>query len=218
MDDFLPEILMQQAHDELLVCPEWWYDPHHPGNQVQKYYIPAAERPELTHSLWSLRNHAPVTAEILQYLNSEPVLAWLSEITGIGPLHRDDTWLGAGVHRIESGGFLDIHADFNVNWQNGLYRRLNLLIYLNPDWQPQWGGDLEIWDKDMTRCCRCIEPIMNRAVLMRITDDAYHGHPRPLATPRDRSRLSLALYYYTTDRPDHEKARQHGVVWQNRTG
>jgi hypothetical protein len=36
------------------------------------------------------------------------------------------------------------------------------------------------------------------------TDYSYHGHPDPLSCPPDRSRRSLALYYYTNGRPAEE--------------
>lgn len=218
MDDFLPRSLVEIAHDELRAVPQWWCDTEYPGNQMHKHYIPSAERDELTHSLWYLADRAPTVWALLNHLNGPGTLAWLQTVTGIGPLHADPSWLGAGVHRVSTGGLLDVHADFNVNWHTGMYRRLNLLIYLNPDWQTSWGGDLEIWDQSLSRCCHSIAPVMNRAVLMRIRDDAYHGHPRPLASPPDRPRYSLALYYYTTDRPDQEKAPNHGVVWQNKVG
>ena len=78
----------------------------------------------------------------------------------------------------------------------------------------EWGGNLELWEKDMSKCCVQVPPLFNRAVIFRITDDAFHGHPHPLNTPKEVDRLSLALYYYTKDRPENEKAPFHPVVWK----
>jgi len=119
------------------------------------------------------------------------------------------------MHKISRGGKLGVHADFNVNFVNNLHRRINVLIYLNEDWNPEWNGHLELWDKDLSKCCVKVEPIFNRAVVFNITDDAFHGHPEPLQCPETVSRYSLALYYYTEDRPEEEKSDPHAVIWYN---
>jgi hypothetical protein len=41
-------------------------------------------------------------------------------------------------------------------------------------------------------------------VIFSTTDFSYHGHPEPLNCPDNRSRRSLALYYYTNGRPASE--------------
>jgi len=146
---------------------------------------------------------------------SAPVLQFLERLTGINGLMGDPSLLGGGVHKINRGGKLGVHADFNVHFRTQLHRRINLLLYLNKDWNAEWGGDLELWEKDMSKCCIKVAPVFNRAAIFNITDDAFHGHPHPLNTPENVSRYSLALYYYTVDRPEHEKAPWHPVVWKD---
>lgn len=92
--------------------------------------------------------------EFLQYLNSPPVLRFLEELTGIPALVPDPYYLGGGLHQIERGGFLKIHADFNWREQMRLHRRINLLIYLNKDWKDEYGGHLELWDGNQVGGCR----------------------------------------------------------------
>jgi hypothetical protein len=99
-----------------------------------------------------------------------------------------------------AGGFLNIHADFTVHprqrtWQ----RRVNLLLYLNETWQPEWGGDLELWSRDMQRCEEKIAPVGNRAVVFSTDPESYHGHPDPMRCPPGVARKSLALYYFTVE-------------------
>ena len=83
------------------------------------------------------------------------------------------------------------------------------------NWQDEWGGHLELWDKDLKTLCIKVAPIFNRVIVFNTSETSYHGHPHPLNTPPGVSRNSLALYYYTKDRPEEEKAPWHSVVWKN---
>lgn len=146
-------------------------------------------------------------------LNSPQFLQFLSAITGIKGLLKDDQLEGGGVHQSGKGGFLNIHADFTVHphhrhWQ----RRVNVLVYLNKDWQDEWGGKLELWDKQMQACRKKVLPVFNRCVIFNTDADSYHGHPEPMTCPENSFRRSIALYYYTEEknpfrRATHYKAR-----------
>ena len=116
-------------------------------------------------------------------MSSPPVLQFLEALTGIEGLIPDPYFGGAGPHQILPGGFLKIHADFNWHPLLKLDRRLNLLVYLNKDWREEYGGHLELWDRDMTRCGQRILPVFNRTVVFSTTDFSFHGHPTPLACP-----------------------------------
>jgi Rps23 Pro-64 3,4-dihydroxylase Tpa1-like proline 4-hydroxylase len=135
-------------------------------------------------------------------LNSQAFLSFLSALTGIEGLIADPYFIGAGLHETRTGGYLGIHADFNRHDRIKLERRLNLLIYLNDDWEGDWGGALELWDRPMTTCRVRADPVMARAVIFSTDLDSFHGHPDPLRCPPDRSRRSIATYYYTTPRDD----------------
>jgi hypothetical protein len=143
-------------------------------------------------------------------------VAFLERITGIPGLIVDHNLNGGGFHQITKGGKLDIHADYNYHPITKLDRRLNILLYLNPGWDPKWNGQLELWDKNMTRCVRSIEPDFNRMVIFSTTDWALHGHPEPLACPEGITRKSIALYYYSNGRPDSEKSAVHSTVFKRR--
>jgi Rps23 Pro-64 3,4-dihydroxylase Tpa1-like proline 4-hydroxylase len=118
------------------------------------------------------------------------------------------------MHRIDSGGKLSVHADYNKHPRHDLYRRINLLLYLNKNWSESWGGDLQIWNSDMTKMAKSILPIFNRAIIFNTTPTAYHGHPHPLNTPEGISRYSIAMYYFTKDRPDNEKDNSIAATWK----
>lgn len=156
------------------------------------------------------------TLAFMHFLNSQPFLEFLSKLTGIDALIPDPYFEGGGAHQIMPGGLLKIHADFNKNKLTGLDRRLNVLVYLNKDWDENWGGHFELWDKEMKGSVKKILPVFNRMALFTTTSDSYHGHPDKLNCPPDRSRKSLALYYYTNGRPENEIENAHSTLFRNR--
>ncbi|HEV3281161.1 MAG TPA: 2OG-Fe(II) oxygenase [Acidimicrobiales bacterium] len=164
---------------------------------------------------WTL---GPMTRHLLNQFNSATFINFLEELTGISGLIPDPHYLGGGLHQIERGGFLKIHADFNRHERLKLDRRINALLYLNRPWHDTWGGHLELWDSTMTTRADKIAPLFNRLVIFTTTDSSLHGHPDPLDCPPDTVRRSLALYYYTNGRPEHEQSAPHSTLHQPRPG
>lgn len=160
--------------------------------------------------------------QLAHFLNSQPILEFLQELTGIEEtLIPDPYFEGGGYHEIKPGGLLKIHADFNKNRRTKLDRRINLLVYLNKDWQESYGGHFELWDREMKQSYKKILPTFNTIAIFSTTDFSYHGHPNPLTCPPDRSRKSLALYYYSNGRPAsevNEGLEEHGTLFRGRNG
>lgn len=152
--------------------------------------------------------------QLVWELNSAPFLGFLSRLTGIDKLIPDPNLRGAGIHQIGRGGFLKVHADFTVHRDFALDRRLNFLLYLNQDWPDEYGGHLELWDRDMNGSPRRVLPVANRCVVFSTTASSYHGHPHPLTCPEGVYRKSLALYYYTNGRPEGEAEPVVATLWQ----
>lgn len=156
---------------------------------------------------------ATTVRQFLNDLNSFEMLLWLEALTGIEGLIPDPYFGGGGLHQIEPGGFLNVHADFNVHPKLKLDRRLNLLVYLNHDWRDEYGGHLELWDQDASNCRERILPLFNRTVIFSTTDTSFHGHPHPLTAPAGMSRKSVSLYYYTAGRPEAERSAPHDTLF-----
>ncbi|MGY3604068.1 MULTISPECIES: 2OG-Fe(II) oxygenase [unclassified Bradyrhizobium] len=163
-----------------------------------------------------LEDFPPYIQHFVNALNSRLFVEFLERLTGIEGLIPDPCLLGGGLHMIPRGGRLAIHADFNTHRKLRLDRRLNLLLYLNFDWQEEWGGALELWDKDVKTREKVFLPIANRVVVFSTTDTAYHGHPDPLTSPKGKYRRSIALYYYTNGRPEEEKSADHTTIFKMR--
>jgi len=210
IDDFLPEFLMNECLEELKKHQGWgsnvmkWIEEF----EVNKFCIPHDNE-----DIESLRHRIPITTLIFDYLNTPEFLEYLEELTGIKKLYKDPSMLGGGVHKINQGGKLSIHKDYNSHPVTKHSRKLNLLIYLNKDWEENWGGNLELWKKDTSEKIIEIEPIFNRAVIFDI-EDAPHGHPYPLNCPTHVSRYSLALYYFIEEIPENP---QNVIFYRGKT-
>jgi hypothetical protein len=143
----------------------------------------------------------PTTRFLLYQFNSAVFLNFLESLTGIAGLIPDPHLWGGGLHQIQRGGFLKIHADFNLHPYLKIYRRINVLLYLNKNWSESFGGQLELWDTGMTECKAKILPSFNRCVIFNTTTNSFHGHPDPINCPPEMTRKSIALYYYGNEGP-----------------
>jgi len=158
-------------------------------------------------SLSDSSKFGPETQKLFEVLNGVDFLKELERVTGIPNLIADPSLEGGGLHMITRGGFLKIHADFNWHLKMSKMRMINLLVYLNEDWNEEWGGHLELIGPPETLDTKVtIAPLNNRAVLFNTTSDSWHGHPEPLKCPENRQRKSIALYYYSADEPQPEVA------------
>lgn len=164
------------------------------------------------------------TRVLFSFLKSSIFTTFLQDLSGISNIIPDPHFRGSGLHFTSTGGSLDIHADFNMYKGYKLDRRVNMFIYLNDDWPEEYGGQLELWSKDMKMCYRKIKPKLGRFVVFSSTDFSYHGHPEPILAPKGRARRSLALYYYTNGRPDEEclggncSGNGHSTLFQKPVG
>jgi hypothetical protein len=156
-----------------------------------------------------------VIRALIHELNSGYFLRFLETLTGIPDLISDTKLVGGGLHMIERGGKLSVHVDFSHHPTNGLNRRLNLLLYLSKNWQEEYGGQLEFWNRDIESCGQKIFPMFNRCAIFSTSPISYHGHPEPLNCPDDMTRNSIALYYFTKGRPREEEG-EHNTLFKSR--
>lgn len=154
--------------------------------------------------------------ELFWFMNSRSMLQFLEGMSGIEGLIPDPYYMGGGYHETSRGGKLGIHADFRIHEQLNLQRRLNLLIYLNEEWDDAWKGQLELWDRDMKGCAARVSPILNRCVVFRTDADTWHGHPDELETPQHVTRRSIALYYYTASKGVYQDVPASSTVYMAR--
>ena len=131
----------------------------------------------------------------------DEVVALLRAITGIEDLEADPHLHGAGLHAYPRRGKLDMHLDYCIHPISGKERRCNLIVYLNQDWKTEYGGDLELWDEELTKKTNLISPSWNTAIIFKTNDISYHGLPRAISCPEGSFRKSLAVYYVSPKTP-----------------
>ena len=205
IDDFLPDAILEPILEQFPKPGDLAWEEF---KQEQHRKLAFARAEELN----------PYCRDFLHFMNTSIVLQFLEQLTGIEGLISDPWYVGGGLHQIVRGGELGVHADFNYSTRLKLDRRLNLLIYLNKDWEEEYGGHLQLWDREMKTCVKKVLPVFNRCVVFSTTSYSFHGHPEPLTCPEDASRKSIALYYYTNGRPEHEKEAAHSTLFKLRPG
>jgi hypothetical protein len=154
-------------------------------------------------------------AELNRTLASPEFLELLSDVFEMPNLLADDELVGGGIHQTGSRGHLDVHVDFNYLESRELHRRLNILIYFNKDWKPEYGGNIELWDKDVKHCIHSFSPIFNRCVVFETNQISYHG-VTAVKCPEGQARKSFAAYYYTREAPAHWDGQAHGTIFKAR--
>ena len=189
LDNLWNESLLDQCRKDMINFSNW---------EGEKNFF-AAKSKKYTRKYNDFPNSVK---KIIDEMNSQKFIKWLESFTNEKELKIDPTFskgifTGGGIQSIEKGGFLKIHADFNWHEKIQLYRKLNILIYLNENWKETWGGFLELWSKDVKKCEKKISPTFNKTVIFSTDDFSYHGHPEPLNCPSNVWRNSLVFYYYS---------------------
>ena len=202
IDEFLPPEVLIRVREEALAMGDMAPEHSSANEKLKTSYNPD--------------RMPPYSKAVFHALNSRPFIQFLENMSGIKGLIPDPYFAGGGIHRTNSTGFLGIHADFNHHSIMNLERRLNLLIYLNPDWKEEYGGSFEVWSNDMKTKIAGFAPVMNRMCCFSTGDDTMHGNPEPVNHPNGDPRLSIALYYYTATWQDGRVAQS--TVFKQRPG
>jgi hypothetical protein len=154
-------------------------------------------------------------------VRSPALLDLVGKLTGIPGLLYDPEYYGGGTHENLHGQELDSHVDFNYHPTRRWHRRLNLIIYLNHEWHEAWGGSIDLhtnpWDPEHD-VVQSVLPLFNRCVLFETSERSWHGF-RKIALPEDKralSRRSVALYFYTRERPPAETFPAHATFYVHR--
>ena len=166
----------------------------------------------------NIRDVSPFYASFFDFINSKPFLDQVTALTGISDLIADETLFGGGTHENLDGQYLDAHLDFNIDERRMLHRRLNLLIYLNKEWEEAWGGSIELHSNPRipdTNQIIGFVPLFNRAVIFETSEFSWHGFPviRLPEGKKHLSRKSFSIYLYTKERPAEEIVAPHTTFY-----
>jgi Rps23 Pro-64 3,4-dihydroxylase Tpa1-like proline 4-hydroxylase len=166
----------------------------------------------------NVKSISPFYSSFYDFINSKSFLNTMSSLTGVLDLIADETLFGGGTHENLDGQYLDAHIDFNIDERRMLHRRLNLLIYLNKEWEEAWGGAIELHlnpRNPETDEVKSFIPLFNRAVIFETNEYSWHGFP-VIRLPQEKkhlSRKSFSIYLYTKDRPAEEVVAPHTTFY-----
>lgn len=206
IDEFLP-------HELALECATAF-----PNTDEPKWDICNDQDIEIKYrSTWESEFDVPEgLIDTIRILNSAPILKAMGERMSIPKLIPDPYFTGGGLNITKRGGLLDVHVDGNYHDATGLNRRTNLLIYLNEQWESNWGGEFGLYDQTGTKCLKKVAPIFNRCIVFDSHDYSFHGLPNPINFPENVDRKSILLYYYTLmPRPSSQISvkEPHSALW-----
>ena len=208
IDDFLVPTLAQGLLEQF---PS--FDPERAKNEMGQIGGKATRE--------DVRALGPAYEAADNFFSSPEFINFLSKITGIPGLIYDPEYFGGGTHENRHGQELDVHVDFNYHRSTKLHRRLNLIVYLNPEWDESWGGNIEIHsdprNSDQNEVTQ-FAPLLNRCVLFETNEYSWHGFSR-IQLPADKrhlSRKSFTVYYYTKSRPENEIVPPHNTFYIQR--
>lgn len=194
LDDWIPRDLWRGVYDSLPPAndPAW------------VHYRSGSESKRACRDIHLMGDPAP---RLFWWLQSFEFIRSLEQLTGIEGLLPDPTLHGGGIHCSDRGGRLGIHIDYALHPRLELERKLNLVAFLNPEWNPSWGGELELWNADATECVKRILPQPGRVVIWRPSDTSFHGQPVPVECPGDVTRTTAAVYYLGEPAPGVTRKR-----------
>jgi Rps23 Pro-64 3,4-dihydroxylase Tpa1-like proline 4-hydroxylase len=157
--------------------------------------------------------------DAVRIMNSSIFLNAMAKRLGIDKIIPDPYFTGGGLNETLRNGLLDVHVDGNYHDATGLNRRINAILYLNPEWKDGWGGEFGLYDTNGEHCLKKVAPLFNRIVIFDTHDFSFHGLPDPLNFPDGKSRKSLILYYYTKEpRPSNQISvtEPHSALWKKK--
>ncbi len=146
------------------------------------------------------------------FLSSKIIIELIEKITKTPNISVIEDRLGYGLHQGSNGSFLDIHIDYNLHPTKKLYRKFNLILFLNEKWEKNWGGNLELWDDKVKNCVQSIQPILNRCVIFECSNISYHGYNK-IVVPEGITRKSCYQYYFI---PAESSIEFHDTIFKTR--
>lgn len=205
LDNFLEESFANEVHDAFPSYAE--------AESQGKSFKTVNERKKI--QITDATKFPPAIYKLHELLASKQFVDMVSEMMGIKNLIPDPSMMGGGIHETNAGGHLDVHVDFNYNEDLKLHRRVNIIIYFNKDWNADYGGYLDLWDKEVKNCIGSYAPLFNRAAGFTTNEISWHG-VTPITCPTDRFRKSFAVYYYTKEAPDGWNGEVHSTIFKAR--
>ncbi|MDD5322261.1 MAG: 2OG-Fe(II) oxygenase [Methylococcales bacterium] len=201
-DDFLPINIARKISDG--------YPDVNNINAAWKYHN---NKNTIRYFLEDTRQFSKPLKSFATAITSRSFLLFLETLTGVKALLPDPYFMGGGAMVTTTGGYLNVHIDFNWNQKIQAWRRMTVLFYMTPGWQEDWGGNLELWSTDGKSKVKEIVPLFNRLVVFNTTSESYHGQSVPISSPENKPRTVFAAFYYATEKGEKAANVPHYTVY-----
>jgi len=190
IDDFLPIKLAKDLSKSISLKnaekDEGWVVDNNKENNYKRFRL------EDTRYMRSSLN------KFASFVNSRDFVLFMEKISENESLIVDPYFIGGGAMITETGGFLNMHIDFNWHHKLQLWRKINCIFYLTENWNPSWGGELYLSDsKNYDHNTKKVSPMFNRAIIFQTDGNSWHGHPYPLQCPCEIQRRVFSVFYYS---------------------
>jgi Rps23 Pro-64 3,4-dihydroxylase Tpa1-like proline 4-hydroxylase len=140
-----------------------------------------------------VEKYDPIIGDALFAFQHPDVVAAVGRITNIPQMIADPSLYVGGISVMAKDDFLNPHVDNSHDGDQKLYRVVNLLYYTAPDWQEEYGGHLELWDKAVRNPVR-LSCRFNRLAIMETNLDSWHSVCRVTG---DRPRQCVSNYFFS---------------------
>ncbi len=204
IDNFLPKkfanLLSEEYPKQRSDNKKWKYHKH---QNVDRYLLEDTTQFSLNLKLFS------------SAISSRSFILFLETLTGIDALLPDPYYMGGGAMITGSGGFLNVHVDFNWHQKLFAWRKCNILFYLTPGWKESWGGALELWSSNGKKKVTEIFPKFNRVVIFNTTSKSFHGQPDPIRSPKNMPRRVFSAFYYGSIKEKGIDDKPHYTIYNN---
>lgn len=197
LDDLLPEEITNQIHQ---VFPK-------PEQMVLKRSIREDKYVAAQMNLYN-----PLLEEIIFAFQDERIVEKVGEICGIDNPIPDENLYAGGISMMGNGQFLNPHLDNSHDKDRNLWRVLNLLFYVTPNWEEEYGGNLELWPDGMNNKQITIHSKFNRLAVMETHNDSLHS-VSPVVFEGYRCCVSN---YYFSDKPMRKEDTFHVTSFRGR--
>ena len=198
IDNFLKDDMYQSINKEYpnKLDESWW-----------KYENPL----EVKYANDKIHEYSKNTQNLFYALSHQEFINKIGNIFNIHNLEYDPHCHGGGLHMMPKYGRLNMHLDYEIHPITNKKRRLNIILYMNDEWDKSWNGDTQLWDETMSKCMVKSYPKRNKALIFVTNDDSWHGIPNKIMCPENIFRKTIAFYYVSKKNDEKSKCRSKAV-------
>jgi Rps23 Pro-64 3,4-dihydroxylase Tpa1-like proline 4-hydroxylase len=138
----------------------------------------------------------PILEEIIYAFQDERIVKLIGTICDIKEVFPDQNLYAGGLSMMGNNQFLNPHLDNSHDKDRERWRVLNLLYYVTPNWEEEYGGNLELWPDGLKNKQITLHSKFNRLVVMATHNNSLHS-VSPVHF--EEFRRCVSNYYFSTN-------------------